>query len=328
MPSVSELPVAQIASDTDLYLVAQSAQSRKQTLAQFKLAVLGDNVLSLAGLTLSANKGLYATGVGALATYDLSTLGRTLGGIANAAAGRAALGAMALTDTGAYAGSAASLTTSRSISATGDATWTVNFNGTASATAAITLAATGVSAGTYGSVTVNTKGLVTAATVATPITNGGTGATSATAAGTNLGTSVVGTNTDQLAKSSMIQNELANKRAWTSFTPTITSGSGTYTSAVATGTYMVMFGICFVRMQLTVTTKGTGANPSLSLPFAALAGHANDLFTAREVVVTGTGGNARVNGALTGVSISAYNVTDLITADGCTVVVTGSYPIA
>jgi phage-related tail fiber protein len=54
------------------------------------------------------------------------------------------------------------LTTARSISATGDASWSVNFDGSANATAVITLANSGVTAGTYGKVTVDAKGLVTA----------------------------------------------------------------------------------------------------------------------------------------------------------------------
>ena len=59
-------------------------------------------------------------------------------------------------------GTAAKLTTARSIAASGDATWSVSFDGSANATAAITLAASGVAAGTYPKVTVDTKGRVTA----------------------------------------------------------------------------------------------------------------------------------------------------------------------
>lgn len=137
-------------------------------------ALVSPNVSALAGLTLSANKGLYATGAGALATYDLTTLGRTLGGIASEVAGRAAIGAAASganTDITSITGSAASLTASRSISITGDATWTVNFNGTANATAAITLANSGVSAGDYNQVTVDAKGRVTAGVAVVAFSN-------------------------------------------------------------------------------------------------------------------------------------------------------------
>lgn len=60
--------------------------------------------------------------------------------------------------------SAAKLTTVRSISITGDATWTINFDGSAGATGALILANTGVAAGSYTKVTVNAKGLITAGT--------------------------------------------------------------------------------------------------------------------------------------------------------------------
>ena len=75
-------------------------------------------------------------------------------------------------------GSAATLTTSRAISITGDATWTVNFNGSAAATAALTLANSGVTANTYGSATqvpvftVDAKGRITGVTNTSLTANG------------------------------------------------------------------------------------------------------------------------------------------------------------
>lgn len=57
--------------------------------------------------------------------------------------------------------SAAKLTTARTISATGDANWAVTFDGSGNSTAALTLTNTGVTAGTYPKVTVDTKGRVT-----------------------------------------------------------------------------------------------------------------------------------------------------------------------
>lgn len=59
-------------------------------------------------------------------------------------------------------GSSAKLTTARSISITGDGTWTTSFDGSANATGVLTLAASGVTAGTYQKVTVDAKGRVTA----------------------------------------------------------------------------------------------------------------------------------------------------------------------
>ena len=70
-------------------------------------------------------------------------------------------------------GSAATLTTARTLSWTGDATGSLSFDGSANVSAALTLANSGVTAGTYPKVTVNAKGLVTgsAALVAADIPN-------------------------------------------------------------------------------------------------------------------------------------------------------------
>lgn len=62
------------------------------------------------------------------------------------------------------ADTATKLETTRSISITGDATWTTNFDGSANSTGVITLANTTVTAGTYTKLTVDSKGRVTAGT--------------------------------------------------------------------------------------------------------------------------------------------------------------------
>lgn len=79
------------------------------------------------------------------------------------------------------ADTATKLATARSISATGDASWTVSFDGSGNATAAMALANSGVGAGTYRSVTVDVKGRVTAGT--NPTTLAGYGITDAAALG-------------------------------------------------------------------------------------------------------------------------------------------------
>ena len=57
--------------------------------------------------------------------------------------------------------SATKLQTARTISTTGDATWSVSFDGSANASGALTLANSGVTAGSYNAVTVDSKGRVT-----------------------------------------------------------------------------------------------------------------------------------------------------------------------
>ncbi|MBQ1784630.1 MAG: hypothetical protein II007_13370 [Gammaproteobacteria bacterium] len=54
------------------------------------------------------------------------------------------------------------LATARTIAMTGDGSWSVSFNGAGNVTATMTLANSGVTAGTYGKVTVDAKGRVTA----------------------------------------------------------------------------------------------------------------------------------------------------------------------
>lgn len=70
---------------------------------------------------------------------------------------------------------AVKLATTRAISLTGDASGSANFDGSANASITVTLAKTGVTAGTYGGVTVDEKGRVTAGAVITAVANGGTG---------------------------------------------------------------------------------------------------------------------------------------------------------
>lgn len=75
------------------------------------------------------------------------------------------------------ADSATKLATARTIALSGDATWSVSFDGSANVTSALTLANSGATAGTYKSVTVDAKGRVTAGT--NPTTLDGYGITDA-----------------------------------------------------------------------------------------------------------------------------------------------------
>lgn len=275
-------------------------------------ALVSPNVSSLASLSGAPGLSIRFTGAGTLATYSLTELGRTLAGVANAAAARTAIGAIALTDTGAFSGSAAKLTTARTLSLTGDASASITFDGSANASASLTLSNSGVTAGTYNRVTVDAKGRITAGQNAPiAVANGGTGSSDAATARSNLGVLAV-----------------TDKPAWQNFTPSVSATSGSYTTASATGSYIVLFGVCHFRMTLTVTTKGTGVTPVLGLPVAALSGSVSTPLLARESAVNGKTGAAVITAGLTTVNINAYDNTDLVSSNGAVITVAGSYPVA
>jgi phage-related tail fiber protein len=87
--------------------------------------------------------------------------------------------------------SALKLTNPRNITITGDASWTVSFDGSANVSAALTLANSGVTAGEYPVVTVDAKGRVTdgRALVEADLPNGITSAKVASAASITLAAS-------------------------------------------------------------------------------------------------------------------------------------------
>jgi hypothetical protein len=60
--------------------------------------------------------------------------------------------------------------------------------------------------------------------------------------------------------------------AWTAYTPTITSGSGSFTTVSATGKYKVFGKTCWFTVDITITTAGTaGGFIGVSLPFTQVA---------------------------------------------------------
>ncbi|QJD55176.1 hypothetical protein Psm1vBMR14_gp24 [Pseudomonas phage MR14] len=294
---ISELFTTSSADDATLVPVVRNASTYKMQMSSLSTYVNGklpEALKSLASVNGQAGSLPYFSAANSFSQTPLTAFARTVLDDDSASTMRSTLG----------------LAISRTIAATGDATWSVSFNGLSDASATLTLANSGVTAGTYGTVTVDAKGRATAGIVTTPVANGGTGAATAASARNNLGVLSV-----------------ADKPAWASYTPTITPLSGSFTTASAAGRYLVLFGVCHVQIILNVTTRGTGAFPTLSLPFTALEGSADYHLPCRESKVNLKLGQAKINAALTGVQLTAYDSTEL-TADGTSILINGSYPIA
>lgn len=130
-----------------------------------------DGTANVAIPLVLANTGIAA---GSYAKVVVDSKGRVIGNVSLVAVDIPDLDASKITtgtlsrDTSGNAATATKLLTARSITATGDATWTVSVDGTVDVTSPITLATTGVVAGQYTKVTVNAKGLVTSAALLVP----------------------------------------------------------------------------------------------------------------------------------------------------------------
>ena len=100
----------------------------------------------------------------------------------------------------------------------------------------------------------------------------------------------VGTNYGWLKADSTTATGLAwDNSSWTTYTPTMSAGSGTFTSASAVGYYKRIGKVCVVHFALTITTNGTaGSNVQFTLPFTGGAGNNQGVF--REVQSTGNCG--------------------------------------
>lgn len=110
--------------------------------------------------------------------------------------------------------------------------------------------------------------------------------------------------------------------AWTTYTPTVGSGSGTLTTASGTGAYILIGKWLIVRIGVTVTTNGTGAG-SITATIPTGTSKANQIIVGRETSVTGKSLTGTCSTGSANVVILNYDNT-YPAADGTTLYVTGA----
>jgi hypothetical protein len=172
------------------------------------------------------------------------------------------------------ASTASTLQTARSITITGDGSWTVNFDGSANVSAGLTLANSGVTAGTYGSgtaipvLTIDAKGRVTTATT-TSVTIGD-GAMTVTAGSGLTGGGQVGTANQTGASSVTISHaDTSSVADQSAVTNTFVSGItfDTY-GHVQTVTRSSPSGFLTAESDTLATVTGRGASTSTPVTLA------------------------------------------------------------
>ena len=114
--------------------------------------------------------------------------------------------------------------------------------------------------------------------------------------------------------------------AWKSYTPTVTTVTGTITSYTATGRYKVSGKTCFVELNIVITNNGTGAGQILTtLPFTS--SNTNYVICGREIVATGVALTGTVNSSSSSLSVCKYD-NSYPGGSGYTLTLTGVYEIS
>jgi hypothetical protein len=124
-----------------------------------------------------------------------------------------------------------------------------------------------------------------------------------------------------------LQGSMLGGAATEAYTPTVSAGSGTFTSVAATGRFMRCGLMCWVSITVTITTNGTAATSvNATLPFAA-ASTTVSLIPGQET----TGSNDMLQGLIPA-SSSTVRITNTDGtypgADGDVMSVSGWYEIA
>jgi hypothetical protein len=102
----------------------------------------------------------------------------------------------------------------------------------------------------------------------------------------------------------------ATGTAWTTYTPTVSAASGTFTTASATGRFKRLGKTCFIQVAVTITTNGTAAvSVGATLPAGVTGGSGIYVLAGRENALVGSMLQGIVSAGASAMSIQKYDNT-------------------
>lgn len=217
-PSYGDQDTASLIAQTLLQLDAQ--MSALSPVAQ----VLNGSITIAGGLSLTLTGG--QTSISGLTTLDASSVYLNSSGVTKLTVSSTGVAITNLTVSGTIVGNAATaskLVAPSTLSFSGDATGSMSFDGSANVSAALTLAATGITAGSYSNLTVDAKGRVTGIRAISLTTDLGAGSAN------GLATLDSGGHIPLTQLPAVIQGAMSYQGTWNASTntPTLTSSVGT-----------------------------------------------------------------------------------------------------
>ena len=114
--------------------------------------------------------------------------------------------------------------------------------------------------------------------------------------------------------------------AWTAYTPTITAGTGSFTTVSASGRYLRMGKVILIAIQITITTNGTAAT-YIRATLPATAGPMIQHLLGADTALTGKFVRGQIY-ASTALMDLFFESNSYPGASGATIYVSGSYEAA